>query len=194
MYMMTEVQKIVPIPPSRLGENIDDIVGAISGEVYEGKLMEDRSIAVLVKGAQAVGPGKIVHGDGSVYQTVKMEMLVFQLRDNEVIEGVVAEVVSFGAFVKFGPLDGLLHISQIMDDRVDVDMENGRIIGKNAGRTLSVGDRVRARVVSIEFNEKSPEDSRIGLTMKQPGLGRLEWIEEDERKRKGASRRSPPSA
>lgn len=194
MYMMTEVQKIVPVPPSRLGENIDDIVGAISGEVFEGKLMEDRSIAVLVTGAQAVGPGKIVHGDGSVYQTVKLDMLAFQLRDNEVVEGVVAEVVSFGAFVKFGPLDGLLHISQIMDDRVDVDMENGKIIGKTTNRTLSVGDRVRARVVSIEFNEKSPEDSRIGLTMKQPGLGRLEWIEEDERKRRGASRWSPPSA
>lgn len=187
MYMMTEVQKIVPIPPSRLGEDIDDIVGAIAGEVFEGKLMEDRSIAVLVKDAQAIGPGKIVHGDGSVYQTVKMDMLVFQLRDNEVVEGIVAEVVSFGAFVKFGPIDGLLHISQIMDDRVDVDMENGKIIGKTTNRTLSVGDRVRARVVSIEFNEKSPEDSRIGLTMKQPGLGRLEWIEEDERKRKGAN-------
>jgi DNA-directed RNA polymerase subunit E' len=50
-----------------------------------------------------------------------------------------------------------------------------------------VGDHVRARIVSIELNEKNPEDSKIGLTMKQPGLGRLEWLDEDERKRNGES-------
>jgi len=183
MYMMTEVQRIVPIPPSRLGEDIDDIVGAISGETFEGKLMEDRSISVLVTKAEAVGPGKIVHGDGCVYQSVKISMLVFQPRDNEVIEGTVEEITSFGAFVRFGPFDGLLHVSQIMDDRVDIDTAGGKLIGKESHRTLSVGDRVRARIVSIDLNEKDPEQSRIGLTMKQPGLGRLEWIDDEESKK-----------
>ena len=187
MYMMTEVQKIVRIPPSRLGEDIDDIVGAIASESFEGRLQEDRSISVLVDKAEAVGPGKIVHGDGAVYQTVKFKQLVFKPLDNEVVEGVVVEVLGFGAFVRIGPIDGLVHISQVMDDRVDADQENGKLIGKETGRTLSVGDHVRARIVSIELNEKNPEDSKIGLTMKQPGLGRLEWLDEDERKRNGES-------
>ena len=191
MYMMTEAQRIIRIPPARLGEDINAIVGSLASEQFEGRLQEDHSISVLVlrDSMEPVGDGKIVHGDGAVYQTVKFKQLVFVPRDNEVIEGVVEEVTAFGAFVRFGPLDGLLHISQIMDDRVDVDVANNKLVGKETGRTLSKGDRVRARVVSIELNEKNVEDSRIGLTMKQPGLGRLEWIDEDERKRNGGSKK-----
>ena len=80
-------------------------------------------------------------------------------------------------------MDGLLHVSQVMDDRVDVDEENKRLIGKDSGRILEVGNKVRARVVSLDLNEKNPQDSKIGLTMRQPGLGRLEWIEEDHKKK-----------
>jgi len=182
MYMITEAQRIVRIPPAKLGENIADVIGALSCDTFEGKLEEDKSIAVLVRNVQPFGPGRIVHGDGAVYQTVKFEQLVFVPRDNEVIEGVVVEVLNFGAFVRFGPLDGLLHISQIMDDRVDIDEVNQRLVGKDTGRFLAVGDVVRARIVSIDLNEKNPQDSKIGLTMRQPGLGKLEWIEQDETK------------
>jgi DNA-directed RNA polymerase subunit E' len=34
----------------------------------------------------------------------------------EIVEGEVVERVEFGAFVEIGPLDGLLHISQITDE------------------------------------------------------------------------------
>ena len=117
-----------------------------------------------------------------MYQSVKFEQVVFKPRDNEVIEGVVVEILKFGAFVRFGPLDGLLHVSQIMDDRVDIDEANQRLVGKETGRFLAVGDIVRARVVSIDLNEKNPQDSKIGLTMRQPGLGKLEWLAEDSKK------------
>ena len=187
MYMITEAQKIIRIPPSKLGEDISDVIGALSSETFEGKLEEDKSIAVLVGDVVPEGPGRIVHGDGAVYQTVKFKQLVFALRDNEVVEGTVVEVLNFGAFIRFGPLDGLLHVSQIMDDHVDIDEGNQRLIGKESGRTLAVGDKVRARVVSIDLNEKTPQDSKIGLTMRQPGLGKLEWIEQDANKHKGDS-------
>ncbi len=70
-----------------------------------------------------------------------------------------------------------------MDDRVDYDLDNQRLIGKDTGRALSVGDVVRARIVSMELNEKNPQDSKIGLTMRQPGLGKLEWIADDNTKK-----------
>ncbi|MPN32171.1 Ribonuclease R [bioreactor metagenome] len=140
-------------------------------------------MTVLINNVEAVGPGRIVHGDGAVYQTVRFDQLVFRPKDNEVVEGVVVEIVKFGAFIRFGPLDGLLHISQVMDDRVDYDLDNQRLIGKDTGRALSVGDVVRARIVSMELNEKNPQDSKIGLTMRQPGLGKLEWIAEDNTKK-----------
>jgi len=183
MYMLTEAERIVRIPPAELDEDIEKVIDALTWDTFEGKLGEGKAVTVLIRNVKPVGPGRIVHGDGAVYQTVKYEQIVFKLKDNEVIEGVVVEILKFGAFVRFGPLDGLLHISQVMDDRVDIDESNQRLIGKDTGRSLSVGDIVKARIVSIDLNEKNPQDSKIGLTMRQPGLGKLQWLEEDRKKR-----------
>ena len=183
MYMLTEVEKIVRIPPVELKEDIDKVIDNLTWETYEGRLGEDKTFTVLIRNIRTVGPGRIVHGDGAVYQTVKFDQIVFKPRENEIIEGVVVEILKFGAFVRFGPLDGLLHISQVMDDRVDIDEANQRLVGKESGRFLAVGDIVRARVVSIDLNEKNPQDSKIGLTMRQPGLGKLSWLEEDHKKK-----------
>ena len=183
MYMLTEVEKIVRIPPVELKEDIDKVIDNLTWETYEGRLGEDKTFTVLIRNVRTVGPGRIVHGDGAVYQTVKFDQVVFKPRENEIIEGVVVEILKFGAFVRFGPLDGLLHISQVMDDRVDIDEANQRLVGKETGRYLAVGDVVKARVVSIDLNEKNPQDSKIGLTMRQPGLGKIEWLEEDHKKK-----------
>lgn len=183
MYMLTQAERVVRIPPADLRDDIANVIGSLTGDSFEGRLGEDKSLTVLTRKVEPVGPGRIVHGDGAVYQTVRYEQLVFKPKDNEVIEGVVVEVVKFGAFVRFGPLDGLLHISQVMDDRVDVDPENQKLVGKDTSRSLGVGDRVKARIVSIDLNEKNPADSKIGLTMRQPGLGKIEWLEEDQKKK-----------
>ncbi|MCK9322688.1 MAG: DNA-directed RNA polymerase [Candidatus Methanomethylophilaceae archaeon] len=183
MYMLTEAQRIVRIPPAELDEDISKVIAGLTWDTYEGKLDENKVLSVLIKNVVPVGPGRIVHGDGAVYQTVKYEQIVFKPKDNEIVEGVVVEVLKFGAFVRFGPLDGLLHISQVMDDRVDIDEMNQRLVGKDTGRILAVGDIVKARVVSIDLNEKNPQDSKIGLTMRQPGLGKLQWLEEDRKNR-----------
>ena len=183
MYMLTEVEKIVRIPPVELKEDIDKVIDNLTWETYEGRLGEDKTFTVLIRNVRTVGPGRIVHGDGAVYQTVKFDQIVFKPRENEIIEGVVVEILKFGAFVRFGPLDGLLHISQVMDDRVDIDETNQRLVGKETGRYRADGDVVKARVVSIDFNEKNPQESKIGLTMRQPGLGKIEWLEEDHKKK-----------
>jgi DNA-directed RNA polymerase subunit E' len=181
--MLTQAERVVRIPPAELKENISNVIDSLTWDAYEGKFGTDKTITVLIRNVETVGSGRIVHGDGAVYQTVKFDQLVFKPKENEIIEGVVVEVVKFGAFVRFGPLDGLLHISQVMDDRVDIDSDNQRLIGKDTGRTLGIGDIVRARVVSLDLNEKNPQDSKIGLTMRQPGLGKLEWIEEEHKKK-----------
>ena len=64
----------------------------------------------------------------------------------------------------------------------DTDVGNQRLVGKESKRELRVGDKVRARVVTISLNEISPRESKIGLTMRQPGLGKHEWIVEDQNK------------
>ena len=106
----------------------------------------------------------------------------------------VVEIRKFGAFVRFGPLDGLLHVSQIMDDRVNIDEHNQRLVGVESKKDLKVGYKVRARVVSLSLSEISPRDSRIGLTMRQPALGRLEWIQEAHKKAEGAAKKAGGAA
>jgi len=106
----------------------------------------------------------------------------------------VVEIRKFGAFVRFGPLDGLLHVSQIMDDRVNIDEHNQRLVGVESKKDLKVGYKVRARVVSLSLSEISPRDSRIGLTMRQPALGRFEWIQDAHRKTEEKGGRKPAAA
>ena len=184
MYMITQGETVVPIPPARLSENIEDVIDELTWRQCEGQFGPDKSITILIRNVRPNGPGRIVHGDGSVYQTVEFDQVVFKFKENEIIQGQVVQITKYGAFIKFGPLDGLLHISQVMDDRVDIDEENQRLVGKDSGRTLNIGDIVRARIISMDINEKNPQDSKIGLvTSGGVGLGRLEWIEEDEKKR-----------
>lgn len=44
---------------------------------------------------------------------------------------------------------------------------------------MAEGDKVRARVIAVSLNEKEPRESKIGLTMRQTGLGKQEWLEAD---------------
>jgi len=93
---------------------------------------------------------------------------------------ILCEIVEFGAFCHIGPIDALIHMSQIMNDYVQVDSENEIITGKEKKKTLRVGDSIRARIVSVSLNELSARESKIGLTMRQPALGAHEWIYKDE--------------
>ncbi len=189
MYMKVQREDVVRIPPERLGEDIDALARELTRTTLEGKVGVDRSLTLIASNIERVGEGRIVHGDGAVYQTVKYDAVVFVPQIQEITDGTVVEILKFGAFVRFGPLDGLLHISQVMDDRVDVDEEGQRLIGKDSKRDLRMGDKVRTRIVAVSLNERAPRESKIGLTMRQPSLGKLEWIEEDRARSEGRGKR-----
>jgi DNA-directed RNA polymerase subunit E' len=191
MYQRVQREDVVRIPPDRLGEDLDQLAKELTRTTLEGRIGADRMLTLVTSSVERVGEGRIVHGDGAVYQKVKYDAVVFSPQLQEIVDGHVVEILKFGAFVRFGPLDGLLHISQVMDDRVDVDEEGQRLIGKDSKRDLRVGDRVRARVVAVSLNERSPRESKIGLTMRQPALGKHEWLEEDRRRQSGGGERRP---
>ncbi len=189
MYLIVEQEDVIRIPPPMLGEDIDEVVENLAREKIEGNVYsfpreevsdpsERKYIIVLILSLEKVGEGIIVPGDGAVYQKVRFKALAFHPELQEVVIGDVVDVLKFGAFIRFGPIDGLLHISQIMDDVIDVDLDNKRFIGKESKRALRVKDKVMARIVALSINDANPKQSKIGLTMRQPGLGKLEWIEE----------------
>jgi DNA-directed RNA polymerase subunit E' len=193
MYYLDHRRDVVRIPPERLGPELVNVLTELAQQQFEGKLVDGQNLAVTIRDVRPVGEGHIIHGDGGVYQEVEYQALVFRPEIQEVVEGAVVEIRKFGAFVRFGPLDGLLHVSQIMDDRVNIDEHNQRLVGIESKKDLRVGYRVRARVVSLSLSEISPRDSRIGLTMRQPALGRLEWIQEAHKKADEKSGKKAPA-
>jgi DNA-directed RNA polymerase subunit E' len=182
MYRIISQSDTVRIPPERMTDPLDTTIADLVQRSFEGTLTKDHGITVLTMNVRPDGEGHVIHGDGAIYQRVVFEALVFKPENQEIMDGIVAEVVEFGAFVHIGPLDALVHMSQVMNDFMTADIMNERLTGKETGRFLDVGDNVRARVVTASLNELSPRESKIGLTMRQPGLGKFEWIDEDRAK------------
>ncbi|MFO8050288.1 MAG: DNA-directed RNA polymerase [Thermoplasmatota archaeon] len=183
MYKMIQREDVIRIPPHFLGQDLDLVADYLTRRNFEGRMDSLNRLVIDATDVNRLGEGRIVHGDGAIFQRVNFKAMVFQPTLHEIVEGNVVEILKFGAFVRFGPLDGLVHISQVMDDHIDVDLGNMRLVGKETKRDLKVGDKVRARVVSMSMNERSPRESRIGLTMRQPGLGKIEWLDEEYEER-----------
>jgi DNA-directed RNA polymerase subunit E' len=179
MYYKIQLDDKVRVPPNRLGEDLEKVILDVLQEHLEGSIDKEIGIFICVTRVLDVGEGEIVPGDGGVYYDVRFEALVLRLALQEVIEGVVVETTSFGAFISLGPIDAMLHVSQISDEYINFDEKNARLICQESKRFIGVGDSVRARVVTLSLNEREPRDSKIGLTMRQAGLGTALWLEEE---------------
>jgi DNA-directed RNA polymerase subunit E' len=180
MYTITRIEDTIRILPDKFGEDLDEVIKNSVQKTFEGTVRKDYGIIVAAQNIQPIGDGIVIHGDGAMYQKVAFDALTFMPNLQEVVNGVVCEIVEFGAFCHIGPIDALIHMSQIMNDYVQVDSENEIITGKEKKKTLRVGDSIRARIVSVSLNELSARESKIGLTMRQPALGAHEWIYKDE--------------
>jgi DNA-directed RNA polymerase subunit E' len=178
MYARIKIRDTVRVPPTKLGEDIESVIRDLLWEQFEGRLDREYGMIVGIEKIDEVGEGRIIEGDGAAYFEVDFTAVTFKPTLQEVIEGEVIEVVEFGAFVSIGPLDALLHMSQITDDFMVYDEKNKKLIGKETKKSISEGDLVRTRIVALSLKEREPDKSKIGLTMRQPWLGNLKWIEE----------------
>lgn len=124
-----------------------------------------------------VGPGIIIPGNANTFHEVEFSVLTFKPMISEVVEGEVVEIVDFGAFIRLGPLDGLVHVSQICDDYISYEQVGNRFIGKETGKILEVNDPVRAKIIAVSMG--TGRSGKLGLTMRQKFLGKPEWIEAD---------------
>jgi DNA-directed RNA polymerase subunit E' len=151
-------------------------------ETYNGRLDRNLGLLVSVNDIEEIGEGKIIMGDGASYHEVVFNAIFFNPELQEIINGSVIEISEFGAFVRIGPMDGLVHVSQVTDDYITYDAKRGALIGKESNKVLEEGDSLRARIVALSLKGKTVKETKIGLTMRQIGLGRFEWIEQEKEK------------
>ena len=184
MYYRMQLADKVRVPPNRLGEDLSRVILDVLQELLEASIDKEIGIFIAITRVLDIGEGEIIPGDGAVYYDVEFEAVVLRLTLQEITEGLTVETTSFGAFISLGPIDAMLHVSQISDEYINYDEKNSRLICQESKRFIGVGDPVRARVVTLSLNEREPRDSKIGLTMRQSGLGTLRWLEEDLAKEK----------
>lgn len=179
MYFRMTLEDKVRVPPDRLGEDLEIVVMDELQKQLEGSIDKDIGIFIAVTEIKEIGEGDIIPSDGAVYYSVIFDSVVMRLSMQEIIEGEVVETTSFGAFVSLGPIDAMLHVSQISDEYINYDEKNGRLVCQESRRQIAVGDGLRARVVSLSLSERDPRESKIGLTMRQAGLGTEAWLKEE---------------
>jgi DNA-directed RNA polymerase subunit E' len=168
------------VPPDKLGLPLKEAVKTSIAQKMEGTLDPAIGVVLAVTDIESIGEGKIIAGDAGVHYQAKFKLLTYKPELQELVQGEVVDNAEFGAFVRIGPLDGLVHISQIMDDFVSYDNKNSVFLGKQTKRNLKEGDKVRARVIAVSWGEQN----KIGLTMRQSRLGAMKWFEEERRKKK----------
>ncbi|OGI12628.1 DNA-directed RNA polymerase [Candidatus Micrarchaeota archaeon RBG_16_36_9] len=174
MYQIITVEDEISVPPEKLNLKLDDSVKDSLESKFEGSINTEVGVILAVTEVDEIEEGTILPGDPSVHYPVKFKILSWMPKEHEIVEGEVVDITEFGAFVRCGALDGLVHISQVMDDYVSYDEKNSQLIGKQTRRVLKEGDKVRARIISVSFKEQS----KLGLTMRQPLLGSLRWLTE----------------
>ena len=92
----------------------------------------------------------------------------------QLVKGKVTKITNFGVFVGLEDgLEGLLHISELADHKVE-----------NPEEVVKVGDEIEVKILRVDADER-----KIGLSRK-----RVEWAEEDERPKRKPTATAPAAA
>lgn len=177
MYRRVTFQDKVKVPPQLLGGDVEESVRDSLQDHFEDSLTPELGAVLTITGVDDIGDGEIRPEDAGAYYPVTAEAVTYRPELHEVVIGEVAEITEFGAFVRIGPVEALCHVSQIMDDYVSYNAEQNVLSGENGDKILQEGDVVKARITAVSLADE--HNKKINLTMRQPGLGKLEWIQED---------------
>jgi DNA-directed RNA polymerase subunit E' len=160
MYYRVKLKDHVRVPPEHMDKPMKEAILVMLKDRFDGFISKEFGVVVNVVSVGNIGDGVLVPGDGAPYYDTEFELIAFRPEMQEVILGRVRDMADFGAF-----LDDFVSFSK---DKV--------LTGRDSARSLKIGDDCRARVTAVSF--KDPSNPKIGCTMRQSGLGKLEWIYE----------------
>jgi len=180
MFYIVEVEDYVRVEPKLFGLKTSNAVARQLENIYESYHDNEIGEVLGVISVMEVGDGIIIPGDGAAYYNARFKLIVWKPELQELVYCIVDEITNFGAFINIGIMKGMIHISQTMDDYVTFSTTNS-LLGKDSKKILKKKDSCLARIVAVSYKGDQP---KIGLTMRQPGLGKLDWITEEKKKAK----------
>ncbi|WP_288529122.1 30S ribosomal protein S1 [uncultured Secundilactobacillus sp.] len=131
------------VPASMASDHFVEDLNQFKGETLEFKIVEiEPSENRLILSHRAIL---------ETQKAAKREEIMATIKAGDVVEGTVARLTNFGAFVDLGGVDGLVHVSEIAYERVEKPSD-----------VLKTGDKVKVKVLSVD-----PEKDRISLSIKQ---------------------------
>jgi DNA-directed RNA polymerase subunit E' len=177
MFYLVDVEDYVRVEPRLFGLKTSDAVAKQLQETYSNYHDKEIGEVIGVIAVLEVGDGIIIPGDGAAYYKARFKLVVWKPELQELVFGTIEEITNFGAFINLGVMKGMIHISQTMDDYVSFSATN-TLLGKDSKKVLKKGDTCLGRIVAVSYKGDTP---KIGLTMRQPGLGKLEWIKDEKK-------------
>ncbi|HLC66487.1 MAG TPA: DNA-directed RNA polymerase [Candidatus Nanoarchaeia archaeon] len=181
MFYRIQAKDHIRVPPELFELDLKQAVIKRVKKAYEGHISTELGVVVDVADVTEIGEGVVIPGDGEAYFETTFDLLTFKPELQEVVLGNVRDIADFGAFLNLGPIEGMVHVSQTMDDFVSFSKEKV-LTGKDSKRVLKVGDKCRARIIAVSFKDLA--NPKLGLTMRQDALGKLEWMKEPKIERK----------
>ncbi|MFH1306303.1 MAG: DNA-directed RNA polymerase [Candidatus Micrarchaeota archaeon] len=180
MYNVITIEDRVRLPAQNFSMELKTGLMQILREKYERRIDREIGIILSVWNVQPQGDGMVIPSDGAAYYGVKFDVLTYKPEINEVVESRVTEIVDFGAFVTIGPVEGLIHLSQITNDFLNYNKKSSSFVGKESKRSLKKDDLVFAKITTVSL-KPTLSDTKIGFTMRPDGLGKDEWVERAEK-------------
>lgn len=177
MFYIVDVKEKVGIEAQNLGE---DIKKSVEEKLENLHIKENNGVFLgVIEITNIEDTGEILPEKPYIYFNVEYKALFFQPVEGEIIESYVTDVAEFGPFVRFGPLEALVHISQISKEKLSYNPEQDIIASKDNKIVIKKGEKVRAMVVNYSISE---EKTRVNLTMKQEPLGLIKLVEKKKKK------------
>lgn len=175
MYYLCTIKDSFEVPPKDFGKPLEEVALKQLRERYERKIDKDLGLIVAVMNVRDISDGKLFIGDPGTYHEVTFDALTYMPKLGEVVVGDITELVEFGAFARFGPFEGLIHISQMINDLLSFDRKVPAFVGKETKKTIKKGDVIYAKISTVNL-KSSVADTKIALTMRPTGLGKEEWL------------------
>ena len=118
MFYIFEIEDYVRVEPSLFNLPTDEAIVKQLQEKYKAFVDKDIGTVLAVLDVGEVGEGVIIPGDGATYYKSSFKVLTLRPELQELVFGEISEITNFGAFMNIGSMEGMIHISQTIDDFV----------------------------------------------------------------------------